>query len=195
MIPMNDPLFLLVGPSGSGKTTVAETLAKSYGYPTVESYTTRPRRYDGETGHMFITEAEFDELKDIVAYTEYNGFRYCTTKDQLDLVSSYVVDIPGVETLLQNYQTDRSIAVFYFDSTVTTRIDRMIDRHDCDTAIVGRLHNDEAFDWYDKLDHIVWHYSNIKGKDVELHKINANKSKEEVLEMVLYYMEQYEEGC
>lgn len=190
---MNDPLFLFVGPSGSGKTTIVEELANSYGYPTVESYTTRPRRYDGETGHTFITEAEFDELKDVVAYTVYNSFRYCTTKDQLDLVSTYVVDLPGVETLLQNYQTDRPIVVFYFDSTVTTRINRMIDRHDSDTAIVGRLHNDEAFDWYSKLDHLVWHYTNIEYKNVELYKINANKSKEEVLEIVLYYMHQFME--
>ena len=192
---MNDPLFLLVGPSGSGKTTVSETLAKNYGYPTVESYTTRPRRYDGETGHTFITEAEFDELNNIIAYTTYNGFGYCTTKDQLDLVSTYVVDLPGVETLLQNYKTDRPIVIFYFNSTVTTRINRMLDRHDSDTAIVGRLHNDEAFDWYDKLDHIVWHYTNIEHKNVELYKIDANKSKEEVLEMVLYYMKRFEEAC
>lgn len=189
---MNDPLFLLVGPSGSGKTTVAETLAKSYGYPTVESYTTRPKRYENETGHVFISESEFDELENIVAYTEYNGFRYCTTKEQLDLVSSYVVDIPGVETLLKNYQTNRLIIVFYFDSTVTTRINRMVDRNDSDTAIVGRLHNDEAFDWYSKLDHIVWHYENIEHKYIELYKINANKNKEEVLEAVLYYMKQFE---
>ena len=191
---MIDPLFLLVGPSGSGKTTVAEELAKSYGYPTVQSFTTRPKRYENETGHVFISESEFDELKNIVAYTEYNGFRYCTTKEQLDLVSSYVVDIPGVETLLQNYKTDRPIAVFYFDSTVTTRINRMLDRNDSDTAIVGRLHNDEAFDWYSKLDHIVWHYANIEHKSVELYKIDANKNKKEVLEMVLYYMGEFTEG-
>lgn len=192
---MNDPLFLLVGPSGCGKTTVAEKLAKSYGYPTVESYTTRPRRYKNETGHIFISESDFDGLENIVAYTKYNGYRYCTTKDQLDLVNTYVVDIPGVETLLKNYNTDRPIVVFYFDSTVTVRIDRMTDRYDSDTAIVGRLYNDEAFDWYDKLDHIVWHYTNIEHKNVELYKIDANKSKEEVLEMVLYYVKQFEEEC
>ena len=191
---MNNPLFLLVGPSGSGKTTVAEELDKSYSYKSVQSYTTRPPRYDGETGHVFISNAEFDELENIVAYTEYNHHRYCTTKEQLDASNVYVVDIPGVETLLQNYTADRPIIVFYFDSTVTTRIDRMIDRNDSDTAIVGRLHNDEAFDWYDKLDHIVWHYAHIKNKNVELYKINANKSKEEVLEMVLYYVRQSMEG-
>ena len=192
---MNDPLFLFVGPSGSGKTTVAEELAKSYGYLTVQSYTTRPRRYENETGHTFIMDDQFDGLENIVAYTVYNNYKYCTTKDQLDLVSTYVVDITGVETLLQNYHTDRPIVIFYFDSTVTTRINRMLDRHDSDTAIVGRLHNDEAFDWYDRLDHIVWHYANIEHKNVELYKIDANKNKEEVLEMVLYYMEHFKEGC
>ena len=192
---MNDPLFLFVGPSGSGKTTVAEELAKSYGYLTVQSYTTRPRRYENETGHTFIMDDQFDGLENIVAYTVYNNYKYCTTKDQLDLVLTYVVDITGVETLLQNYHTDRPIVIFYFDSTVTTRINRMLDRHDSDTAIVGRLHNDEAFDWYDRLDHIVWHYANIEHKNVELYKIDANKNKEEVLEMVLYYMEHFKEGC
>lgn len=185
---MNNPLLLLVGPSGCGKTTVAEELDKKCGYKSVQSYTTRPPRYDGETGHTFISDLEFYELENIVAYTIYNGFKYCTTKEQLDTSDVYVVDITGVDTLLQNYTTDRPIIVLYFDSTVTTRIDRMTDRHDSDVMIVGRLYNDEALDWYDKLNHLVWHYAHIEHKDVELYKINANKSKKEVLDMVLYYI-------
>lgn len=188
---MNKPLFLFVGPSGCGKTTVVQNLENQYGYKTVQSFTTRPRRYDDEVGHTFITDYEFDMLQDIVAYTNYNGFRYCTTKDQLDSVTSYVVDIPGVETLLKNYNTNRTIVVFYLESTVKVRIERMIDRHDSDTAIIGRLHNDEEFDWYNKLDKIVWHYNNIKNKYVELHKINANKNEEDVIAQVLYHMKRY----
>ena len=188
---MNKPLFLFVGPSGCGKTTVVQNLENKYGYKTVQSFTTRPRRYDDEVGHTFITDDEFDMLQDIVAYTNYNGFRYCTTKDQLDSVTSYVVDIPGVETLLKNYNTNRTIVVFYLESTVKVRIERMIDRHDSDTAIIGRLHNDEEFDWYNKLDKIVWHYNNIKNKYVELHKINANKNEEDVIAQVLYHMKRY----
>lgn len=188
---MNKPLFLFVGPSGCGKTTVVQNLETKYGYKTVQSFTTRPQRYDNETGHTFISDDEFDALQNIVAYTKYNGFRYCTTKEQLDLVTSYVVDIPGVETLLKNYNTDRTIVVFYLDSTVKVRIERMIDRHDSDTAIIGRLHNDEEFDWYNKLDKIVWHYSNIEHKDVELYKINANKNEEDVINQVLSYMKLY----
>lgn len=188
---MSKPLFLFVGPSGCGKTTVVQNLENQYGYKTVQSFTTRPQRHDNEVGHTFITDDEFDKLENIVAYTKYNGFRYCTTKNQLDLVISYVVDIPGVETLLKNYATDRSIIIFYLESTVKVRIERMIDRHDSDTAIIGRLCNDEEFDWYNKLDKIVWHYNHIEHKNVELYKINANKNESDVIEQVLYHMKRY----
>lgn len=193
---MNNPLLLFVGPSGCGKTTVAEVLECNNNYKTIQSYTTRNQRYDGETGHVFISEDEFDALENIVAYTQYNGHRYCTTKEQLDEATSYVVDIPGVETLLRNYDTKRTILVFYFDTTVTTRIDRMLDRGDSDTAIVGRLHNDESYDWFDKLDSIIGrHNYKHRTSKVELHQINANKTLSEVVVQILYYVERYMEGC
>ena len=186
---MNNPLLLFVGPSGCGKTTVAQEFEAKYNYKTIHSYTTRKLRYDGEIGHVFISEDEFDALKNIVAYTTYNGHRYCTTKEQLDEAMSYVVDIPGVETLLQNYDTKRPILVFYFDSTVATRIDRMIDRGDSDTAIIGRLRNDEEYDWFDKLDSIIGKHNYKHRAYVELHRINANKSLKETVVQILYYIE------
>ena len=188
---MNKPLFLFVGPSGCGKTTVVQNLENQYGYKTVQSFTTRPKRHDDEIGHIFITDDEFDKLKNIVAYTNYNGFRYCTTKERLDLVTTYVVDIPGVETLLKNYNTKRSIIVFYLESTVRVRIERMVDRNDSDAAIIGRLFNDEEFDWYNKLDKIVWHYQHIEHKNVELYTIDANQNERKVIEQVLCYMRTY----
>ena len=48
-------IYLIVGKSGSGKTTLVEAL-KKYGYNSIESYTTRPKRFDNETCHTFITE-------------------------------------------------------------------------------------------------------------------------------------------
>ena len=185
---MNKPLLLFVGPSGCGKTTVAQELEKQ-NYKTIQSYTTRNSRYDGEIGHVFISEDEFDALENIVAHTQYNGHRYCTTKEQLDESVSYVVDIPGVETLLRNYDTNRTIFVFYFDTAVTTRIDRMLERGDSDTAIVGRLRNDEAYSWFDKLDSIVWQHNHKHNVNVELHRINANKTVNEVIEQIQYYIE------
>lgn len=77
-------IYLIVGPSGSGKTTIANELKATYGYKAVESYTTRPPRYEGERGHIFVSDEEFDALGPIIERTqqslehatEYIGFLY-----------------------------------------------------------------------------------------------------------------------
>lgn len=186
---MKKPLFLFVGKSASGKTTIADILEQKYGYKQVSSYTTRKPRYDGEIGHVFVNDSEFNNLGELVAYTEYNGYRYGTTAEQLDKCSIYVVDVPGVETLLERYKTNRSIIIFYFDTTVYTRINRMINRDDGDMVIISRLLQDEKDDWFKQLDHLVWNYSHIFKRNIDLYSINANGDKDTVLEMVRYYME------
>jgi guanylate kinase len=186
---MNEPLFLFVGRSASGKTTIADILSQKYGHKQVYSYTTRKPRCDGEIGHIFVSEDEFNNLGELVAYTEYNGYRYGTTAEQLDECTIYVVDVPGVKTLLQRYKTNRSIVIIYFDTTVYTRINRMLDRGDSDMAIIARLLQDEKDDWFKQLDNLVWYYGRIIKKNVALYSVNANGSQDAVLEMVKYYME------
>ena len=147
----NAPLFLFVGRSASGKTTVADMLEQD-GYTQIASYTTRAPRYDGEIGHIFVSDEEYDKLENIMASTLYNGHRYCTTLEQVQEADLYVVDIPGVETLLQNYdKLNREIYVMYFSVGVYHRINRMIDRGDSDTQIISRLLTDEKEDWLDRL--------------------------------------------
>ena len=193
---MDKPLFLFVGKSASGKTTIAKLLEEKHGCKQVESYTTRTPRYDGEVGHTFISEEEFDHLGELAAYTEYNGYRYGTTFEQLDQCDIYVIDVPGVETLLQKLSSDsRPICIIYFDAAVSTRIDRMIDRGASDMEIVSRLHHDDTtYDWYRALDRLEWHYKNIKHQDIELHAIDANEDIENVLSQVLYYINHFIEG-
>lgn len=190
---MSRPLYLFVGQSGSGKTTIVEELENICGRKSIQSYTTRPQRYENEYGHTFISDDEFDKLENIIAYTEYHGFRYCSTEELIDNSDLYVVDPDGVETLLEKYSnTERTICIFYLDTTVTTRVDRMVDRGDSDTSIVSRLRNDEKFDWYYKLSQIVWKHENIMNRDVVLYKINANGKKGEILEQILYYINKLE---
>lgn len=189
---MNKPLFLFVGRSASGKTTVANTLEKEHGYKQVESYTTRKPRFEGEAGHVFISKEEFNNLDELAAYTFYNNHHYGTTFEQLNECDIYVIDIPGVESLLKKLKDDnRPICIFYFDTSVHNRILRMIDRHDSDSMIISRLLEDEKLDWFKKLDSLVWHYNNIIGKDVQFYEINANSDQECVVDLVLYYMKRY----
>ncbi len=189
---MPKPLFLFVGRSASGKTTIANILEDKYKYKQVQSYTTRAPRYDGDVGHIFITKEEFDDLGELAAYTLYNNNEYGTTFKQLNECDIYVIDVPGVVTLLQK-EIDRPIVVIYFDTTVYTRINRMLDRGDSDVNIVARLLQDEQYDWHHKLDALVWHHANINGKDVKLYSVSANIDKEDVLKMVLHYMTQHTE--
>lgn len=171
------PLFLFVGKSASGKTTIANMLEKD-GYNQVQSYTTRPPRYKGEVGHTFISEGEYDKLENIVASTLYNGYHYCTTLEQIQNSDFYVVDVPGVFTLLDNYdKINRDIHIFYFDANVYNRIQRMIARHDSDTLIISRLLNDEKDDWLTQL-----FFANMY--EIDLHIIEADNDLEEVYHQI-----------
>ena len=190
---MTKPLFLFIGRSASGKTTIANILEEKYGYKQVSSYTTRPPRYEGEVGHIFVSKQEFDNLGELAAYTLYNGNEYGTTFKQLNECDIYVIDVPGVETLLQKDKINRPIIIIYFDANVYTRINRMLSRDDSDMAIVARLLQDEKDDWHRQLESLVWHYEHINERDIQMHVINANGSLTDVLEMVLYYMKQYME--
>lgn len=188
------PLYLFVGKSASGKTTIVNLLEENYNYKPVQSYTTRPPRYEGEIGHRFVTKEEFDALGDLVAYTVYNGNYYGATAKQLAEASTYVIDIPGVETLLKNYITERPIRIIYLNAAVSTRIERMVDRDASDVEIISRLHNDDTpNDWYAQLDKLVWNYKNLENKDIELYRVDANQDLGDVFEEVLYYINKNEE--
>jgi hypothetical protein len=59
--------------------------------------------------------------------------------------------------------------------------------------IISRLLQDVKDDWLKQLDSLVWKYTNIFGRDVQLYNINANGNLENVLNLVLYYMNRYKE--
>ena len=192
---MNKPLFLFIGRSASGKTTIANILSEKHGYKQVESYTTRKPRFDGESGHIFVSNEEFNNLGELAAYTLYNGNQYGTTFEQINECDIYVIDVPGLESLLQKFKDDdRPICIFYFDVSVYNRILRMVDRNDSDMMIISRLLEDEKNDWFKEISSLVWRYNNIIGKDVSLYNINANSDTKCVTELVLFYLNKYMEA-
>lgn len=140
----NNCLFLIVGASGSGKTTIANTLEERYGYKQIQSYTTRPKRYETECGHTFVTDEEFNNLTNLIGFTHYNNFRYCATAEQADNATLYVIDPAGVEFLKKNY-SNKPVKVITITSPIHTRINRMEQRGDNFSNIMDRIVNDIDF--------------------------------------------------
>lgn len=125
---MSKFIFLIVGCSGSGKTSITEQLEKRYGLKSIQSYTTRPKRYDDETGHTFVSNEEFDKLADMVGYTEFAGNRYCATAEQVENNNLYVIDPKGVDFFMKAYNGSKTPKVIFINSDLTTRYERMKSR-------------------------------------------------------------------
>lgn len=180
---MKNNLILIVGKSGCGKSTIANKLEKDYGMKSVKSYTTRPIRINDSNDkntHTFITDDEYDNLSSIIASTEFNGYRYATTQEQLDECDTYVIDLKGINELLMKYRGSKRFKVVYLDCDVLTRNNRMVHRGDLHSKVLERIEHDAvAFAEYKsyadyiipnnedtdidelcKFIHSVWEYTN-----------------------------------
>lgn len=108
------------------------------------SYTTRPRRKDEFGTHIFVTENEFDQigLENIVAFTKFNGYRYCATQKQVELNDFYIIDYDGINYFKTFYTGRKKVKVIYIKTTTEVRTVRMKARGDTDESISARLNND-----------------------------------------------------
>ena len=152
---MNNTILLIVGASGTGKTTVANTLSKMFGMRQIQSYTTRPPRYEGEKGHIFVTDEEFNRLEKLVAYTEYGDYRYCATTEQVEENDIYVIDPDGVEYFKNVYPGNKTIKLVYLFNTRSVRFNRMLDRGDKFADVVKRLEQDDEIFSKERSDELI----------------------------------------
>ena len=165
-------IYLIVGCSGSGKTAITEKLKELYNLKSIQSYTTRPPRYDGETGHTFISNDEFDKLTDMVAYTEFAGNRYCATAEQVENNDLYVIDPNGVKFFMKSYTGKKTPKIIYINSDLNVRYERMVKRaeengDDFITAVdkaLGRIKTDvvEFYDFTHNNAHVDFTVDNNK---------------------------------
>lgn len=162
---MNNNIYLIIGRSGSGKTSIVEYIQNNFKERTsIESYTTRPPRYEGETGHIFVSDEEFDKLTDLVGYTEFNGYRYAATAQQVEENDFYVIDPEGVRYFAENYKGNKKAHVIIVEASLWTRFNRMRKRDGWKKAIARIVHDAKAFEGMMYLaDYIVWN-------DDELHQ-------------------------
>lgn len=144
--PVKEPvdkneIVCLIGESGSGKTTMQQYLVNELKYKAVDSYTTRPRRSEGEIGHKFVDlNNKFDlsslpTIRRPIAFiTYFSNNWYWVFKDQLCgqkivmAVNPYAVENLESNVLLST--EGFNIYTVYLLADKRERISRQIDRVD-----------------------------------------------------------------
>ena len=121
-------IYLVVAPSGAGKTSLVNELEQTYGYKSIQSYTTRKPRYEGEKGHIFVNDKEFDKLEEIIAYTEFCGFKYCATESQIEESDLYIIDPKGINYFKEHYKGSKKIKIIYVQAVVSILFERLVKR-------------------------------------------------------------------
>ena len=99
-------IIAIVGESGSGKSMAADYIKETFGISLIQSRTTRKQRDESDTGHLFVTNKEFDSYKkeDMIAFTEFGGNRYCCLhSDVNEWSNTYVIDETGLKYLTKNF--------------------------------------------------------------------------------------------
>lgn len=142
-------LYLFAGPSGVGKSAIVDALSKAYGCNQVKSFTDRPKRAQDEAGHIFLSKTKFDELNDVIAPVTRYGHRYGITKEILDASDMYVIELDGIQCLLESY-SDRPIKVIGINAPFEMLRDRMKQRGDSDDSINQRLLQDST--WFRNME-------------------------------------------
>lgn len=134
-----DVLYLVVGASGSGKTYIVDKICNDFDMKQVNSRTTRKPRYKDEIGHKFVTDEIADkEFDNAVAKTNYNGYRYYTTVQDLEESDFYVIDVQGVKSFNYN-RIDKQVKVLFIKSPWYIRFLHMFKRGDKIKYIINRL--------------------------------------------------------
>ena len=109
-------LLCILGRTASGKDSLVNKLCERTGLRQVISYTTRPRRENEGDTHIFVDEADFEQMNQanvIAAFTQIGEYKYWTTIDQLEDADVYIIDYLGLKTLRElNLPNIRLVSIY-----------------------------------------------------------------------------------
>lgn len=210
-------IICIIGRTGSGKDYLAKKFEEK-GLKQIKSYTTRPKRYENEDTHTFITKEEADKITDKIAVTEINGYEYFATHSQVKENDIYIIDPNGLKVLCENLK-DEPMMVIYVKADDEERKKRAIDRADDEEKELEIFNKrneseNEQFTEFEKLldmfnefnkDHMIYNteysdatyimFANIYLKQMRTDCIYSNYKADLVDSLYLYYNRYIESEC
>lgn len=165
-------MYMIMGRTASGKDYFAELL-KQHGLSGVKSRTTRPKRFDNEDTHIFVSQDEADKLMDRVAYTKIGNYEYFTTKNDILDKDFYIIDPIGMISLAEN-MPDMIFNIIYIEADRETRKRHFIARQSCSKEEAEKLFDErdaaetKQFDTFENDIHAVMKSDNKNMADMEL---------------------------
>lgn len=152
---MDEFILLLIGESESGKSTIAEYISKKYDIPILQSYTTRPKRNENETGHIFVSFKDYMDTPqdEVVAETCFGGHFYYAKKDQLKKKIIYIIDEKGYLMMKGKYPiiSVRLIRRFLKRSNRTARDKFVLPAYEFDYILTNNGSLKTAYDHADDI--------------------------------------------
>lgn len=140
---------LIVGRTASGKSTFGHKFEMA-GFSLVKSYTTREKRNEKDTDHIFITREKAETFKNKVATTDINGNHYFATAKQIEENDYYIVDPRGVYELLKN-MPDTKFRIYYINASEDMRREKYISRGGTEEEFHKRNESeDQSFTEFEK---------------------------------------------
>ena len=136
---MKKEIILLLGKSGAGK----DYFVSTFNLKQIITNTTRPKRpYEIHGVHKYFHNEVIDlKSKNVVASTKRGDYYYWATVLDLYGGDVYIIDFPGVKTLLKNKtaNTHFTFKIVYIDCPLWKRIRNMLKRKEPLKSICNRL--------------------------------------------------------
>lgn len=165
-------MYIIMGRTASGKDHFAELL-KQQGLTGVKSHTTRPKRFEEEDTHMFISKDEADKITDRVAYTKIGDYEYFATKNDVMGKDFYIIDPIGLISLANNLP-DMAFCVIYIEANRQERKRHFVARQSCSEEEAEKMFDErdnaetKQFDEFEDKMHAAMKYGNGDMTDMEL---------------------------
>lgn len=126
-------VILIVGKTGSGKSSLIKRLCERTGLKMLQSYTTRPKRSEADTDHLFVSTEDYLRAKEsgeIAIDGEIAGNYYYSTIEQLYTSDLYTINPEALDRLLAMNLPNIRFVVVYISCPDKIREERVLARGD-----------------------------------------------------------------